>query len=160
MPSVKSKFNLEVEYLFDKTQTSWYYVTQECADFATAVKGAEKLFKTLLIDSGWEKKASIVAIRLRQHGKETPITKTVTPAVLPPARSKGRCVSTNTGLSTVSDTATVSTTGDTEKPAGNRKTTGGVKRKTDNSLSSSRTRAATTKRRSSTNRTSAGNGTE
>lgn len=160
MPSVKTKFHLEVEYLFDKTQTSWYYVTQETTDFATAVKGAEKLFKQLLTNSGWEKKASIVAIRQRQNVKDTLVKKIVTPAVLPPARSKGRCNPADTGLPAVSDTATVSTTADTGKPAGNRKATGGIKRKTDNNLSSSRTRAATTKRRSSSNRTRTGNSSE
>lgn len=116
-------FKLEIEYLFDKEQTSWHYFSVESTKLEIAIQKAEKHFKQLVSNSGWEKRAVIQSIRPRLHGNETTTIKTVTPVDLPPARSAGttnRSNTTNVKRAASRNSKVVSTTKSAAKPKTNR----------------------------------------
>jgi hypothetical protein len=136
-------FKLEIEYLFDKEQTSWHYFSVESTKLEIAIQKAEKHFKQLVSNSGWEKRAVIQSIRPRPKANETAVTKTVTPVDLPPARSAGttnRSNTTNVKRAASRNTKAVSSTKSAVKPKANRANA----KPTVSTTTSSRSRKKTT----------------
>jgi len=128
------KWGLEIEYLFqkdksEKPQTSWFYFWDNSVKYETAVRRAEKHFKTLLTNSGWTRYTTLVAIRPIPNAKTQPVTVVVQPDPPAPTR-KSRRNSTNSKSTTKTNPRPKPNASGSVKPKANRKPAATTKPKT------------------------------